>query len=154
MMKLGKVTLWCLAIGAILISLACSTQQTSTPIGPTSTPMSPALTPTVADCLSSETAELIWLQLSHVEPTQMAPGGEIKVIGSGGYLRCEQGGYIHRNESARPFQLYLDDQPVSTTVCYVNHCEVKFAVPSDMSPGTHIISVEGGSTITIQVTGH
>ena len=77
------------------------------------------------------------------------PGGTIKVVGSGGYLRCGQG----YNESAQSFELYFDDQPIGSIVCYVNHCEVTLEIPANAASGVHTISVEGGSGINIQVDG-
>jgi len=98
-----------------------------------------------------EAAELVWPQLTEVRPAQIAPGGTVKVIASGGFLRCGPSGYI---ESARQFQLYLDGKQVGILTCYINHCEQEFNLTADIPLGTHVISVEGGSEISLQVTGN
>lgn len=94
-------------------------------------------------------AEIIWPELLESQPDRLAPGGEIKLVGSGGYLLCGQGVYI---ESSRSFALSLDDQPLGSIVCYANRCEAQLAIPADTPAGEHIISVEGGSRLAIMVT--
>jgi hypothetical protein len=89
----------------------------------------------------------VWPQLDNAQPAQASPGTEIKVVGSGGYLRCGQG----YNESARSFELYFDGQPIGSIACYVKHCEVTLEIPADAASGVHTISVEGGSGVNIQV---
>lgn len=95
-------------------------------------------------------AEIVWPQLLESQPDWVAPGGEIKLVGSGGYLLCGQGVYI---ESSRSFALSFDDQPLGSIVCYANRCETQqLAIPADTPAGDHIISVEGGSRLAIRVT--
>ena len=127
---------------------------TPTPLVPTDTPIPPTLTP---ECTpgSIDTAELVWPQLHEVQPVQVAAGDQIKVIGSGGYLYwwnddCQKG----YNESHRTFQLAFDGESVGSISCYVNHCEATLTVAADALPGTHTISVEGGSSIDVQVTSN
>lgn len=137
------------------LSMACS--QAATPISgapppaaPTATTAvaSPNATPTGLGCLPSEKAELVWPKLQEIKPSQVPPGGTLRVIGSGGYVRCGERGY---NESSRFFHLYLDGEPVSKINCYVNHCEGDLTVPNTTLPGEHAISVEGGSGISVVV---
>ena len=121
--------------------------------GPTETPVeSPASERQTAPSLQiplKPTCEpdRIWPQLTEVQPAQVAPGAKVKVFGSGGYMRC---GASH-NESARAFQLFFDDQPIAQLSCYVNHCEQEFTLPIDALPGAHTLSVEGGSSLPIQI---
>jgi hypothetical protein len=112
----------------------------------------PILEPESSDCTSEEWADTVWPQLSEVQLTETASGAEVKVVGSGGYLYW--GGKCGRryDESARSFELALDGEPVGSMGCYVNHCEATLSFPADALWGTHTISVEGGSSITIQVT--
>jgi len=122
------------------------------PVPPALTPKTPVATPTwtaeASDCILEEVPP----RLSEIQPAQVAPGDEITVIGSGGYLRDNCGGY---NESARDFQLYFDGEPVGVLSCYVNHCEASLTTPANASPGAHCISVaEVGCEINIQVAGN
>jgi hypothetical protein len=122
---------------------------TPIPIPPALTPTKPLPTPTWTPEASDCILEAVPPQLSEIQPAQVAPGDEITVIGSGGYLRDNCGGY---NESARNFQLYFDDEPVGVLSCYVNHCEASLTTPANASPGVHCISVAVvGCEIDIQV---
>ena len=135
-----------------LLLVGCGTATpTPTPLIPTATPIPPTFTP---ECTpgSIETAEVEWPQLHEVQPAQVAPGDQFKIIGSGGYLywwndNCQKG----YNESHRTFQVDFDAEPMGSISCYVNRCEATLTVPADALAGTHTISVEGGSSISIRV---
>ena len=104
--------------------------------------------PEVSGCISKEVPP----QLAEVQSAQMAPGDEITVTGSGGYLRDNCEGYI---ESATDFQLYFDGEPKGVMSCYVNHCEASLTTPANASPGAHCISVSGaGCEIEIQLASN
>lgn len=79
-----------------------------------------------------------------VEPAPALPGQEITVSGRGGLIQDSCGGV---NESARAFQLYLDEalKPVADLVCYVNHCEVKLTLAASTTAGTHCLSTQAGA---------
>lgn len=145
-------------IGVTLVALllsGCGTPAaTPTPLVPTVTPIPPTLIPEPPGCTpaSEVTKEIVWPQLYEVQPDQVALGGEIKVMASGGYLILDDGCRKGYNESHRTFQLDFDGEPVGSISCYVNHREATLTVPADALPGTHTISVEGGSSISIQVT--
>lgn len=162
-LPLVRLHAWVLQIALmVLVGTACAqpaptvvaplnpvVSPTATFVQPTATPEHLAATPTPSGCLASEQADLVWPSLKEVQPQTIQPGGELTVIGYGGYVRCGSGGY---NESARSFQLYFDDQPVSSMTCYVNRCEGKLVVPDEAAVGTHVISVEGESSLDLQVT--
>ena len=131
-----------------LLLVGCDT-PTATPIPPTLTPEPPGCTPA-----SEVTEEIVWPQLYEVQPDQVAPGGEVKIMASGGYVILDDGCQKGYNESHRTFQLDFDGEPVGSISCYVNHCEATLTVAADALPGTHTISVEGGSSIDIQVTSN
>jgi hypothetical protein len=124
--------------------------------GPTDVPApvaaDPILEPESPDCTSEEWADTVWPQLYEVQLTGTAAEGSIRVIGSGGYLywggKCGQ----RYDESDRSFRLTFDGEPAGSMGCYVNHCEATLSFPAHALLGTHVISVEGGSSITIQVT--
>jgi hypothetical protein len=82
----------------------------------------------------------------------VTPGSEVRVIASGGYLRWDDGCAQGYDESARSFSLYLDDRQVGSISCYVNRCEGKVTLAADVPPGEHVLSVEGGSSLPLQVT--
>ncbi len=65
-----------IALALTLAATACARPATAQP------------TPAPSECPGSETAELVWPQLTELRPTQIAPGGAVKVIASGGFLRC------------------------------------------------------------------
>jgi hypothetical protein len=115
----------------------------------TGSPPPTTATPPPDGCLAADTAEMVWPRLGEVQPPHIQPGGEVTVLGSGGYVRCGSGAY---NESARSFQLFLGGAPASSIGCYVNRCEGTLVVPMTATAGTHVIAVEGGSTISVEVT--
>ncbi len=167
MVDMRKLHAISVVFAVILLATACtpnapqSVEKSPTPLPMAPTAIAPvtplaqssptplvAGTPTPSGCLPGEHAEMVWPRLTELQPPQAKAGSTVKVIGSGGYIRCGQGGY---NESARNFQLYLDDKPIISLVCYVNHCENSFTIPVNTSAGTHVISVEGGSRIDLVV---
>lgn len=74
-----------------------------------------------------------------IQPAQPLAGGELTVIGSGGYAQDSCGGV---NESARSFPLYLDGEVVADFHCYVNHCEAKVELLSTLEAGRHCLSMQ------------
>ena len=112
---------------------ALPTSAISTPTPQAGVP--PSLVTETVQCLE----ELVPPTITEVQPAQGAPGSEIHVIGSGGYIRDACGGY---NESARTFQLYLDNELVGELLCYVNHCEGKITLSSAITPGSHCLSAQ------------
>ncbi len=58
------------------------------------------------------------------------------------------GGY---DESSRSFALYFDGLHLGSIGCYVNYCQARFVIPSGVTPGPHVVSVEGGSQIVVEV---
>ena len=115
--------------------------------GPTTVPAPSISTP----CASEELAKTVWPQLYQVQLAETTSGPGIKVMGSGGYAYWDSKCGQRYDESARSFQLYFDGAPVDSIICYVNHCEATLDMPADVLLGTHTISVEGGSSITVQV---
>ncbi len=140
-----------LGLAAALVGLAACARPQTPPTDPaaTATPIAPAAAPSPSGCLSGEAATIVWPQLSDLQPKQAAEGSEVTVIASGGYVQCGASGF---NESARSFRVNLDGVAVSSISCYVNHCEGKFTLPRGVAAGTHLVSVEGGSHLTLEVT--
>jgi hypothetical protein len=123
--------------------------QTATPVAvATSTPTSAAThaTPTPQTVPGGT---IVWPKLDKLEPDRARPGVTVRVTGTGGYLLLHSGGY---DESYRTFIMYLDGRKISTIECYVNHCEGKFVVPDFASTGAHEVSVEGGSSLILQIS--
>ena len=107
-------------------------------------------TPTTTSTAVSDfpgTRTVVWPTLESLTPSVAASGQQVVVIGHGGYVRVN-GGY---DESARSFDLYFDGSRVGSIGCYVNRCEGRFTVPEDALPESHMITVEGGSGLSIQV---
>lgn len=107
----------------------------------------PLPTPQPSEC-SPEDVEIIWPELQAVQPEQVAPGAEIKIIGSGGF-QIECGDFY--NESHRLFTVYFNQDQVGMLSCMVNHCEGMILLPEDLQPGVYKISTEGGSQIEIEI---
>jgi hypothetical protein len=117
----------------------------------TSTPTSaatPAPTATPPQPVPGPGGTIVWPKLEKLEPDRARPGVTVRVTGREGYLLLPGGGY---DESYRTFIMYLDGRKISTIECYVNHCEGKFVVPDFASMGAHEVSVEGGSTLMLQI---
>lgn len=158
---------FCVAV--ILLGSACwptatgVVAPTSTPVlpataavTPTATLLQPTPTPEQRDCTGpnafpTEEAELVWPQLREVQPAQAATGDEVKILGAGGNLHWDNACGQFWLESARDFQLFLDGEPLGFIQCYASMCVADLMIPSDAAPGTHTISVEGGSSLSIEV---
>ncbi len=80
--------------------------------------------------------------IEQVEPDNIRPGTLVTVSARGGYFRDNCGAV---NESARPYKLYFDDEPIADLMCYVNHCEGKFTLPQSVAAGRHCMGVQKGS---------
>ncbi len=101
----------------------------------------------------AEEAELIWPELREAQPDRVAPGDEVEILGVGGHLYWDNECGQFWLESARDFQLFLDGEPAGLITCYANLCVTNLTVPSNALSGTHVISVEGGSSLDIEVSG-
>jgi hypothetical protein len=118
----------------------------------------PARTPDRRDCegpgaFPTEEAELIWPTLVQVQPSQAAPGNEVEILGVGGHLYWDNECGEMWVESARGFQLFFDGKPAGLITCYASNCRANLTVPVDTPLGTHSVSVEGGSNLSIEVVG-
>jgi hypothetical protein len=85
---------------------------------------------------------LVTPTILEIQPAEPVAGGEINVIGSGGYIQDTCGGFI---EGARAFELFLDHEPIGELSCYVNRCEGKLTLPDPLTAGMHCLSVEAGT---------
>jgi hypothetical protein len=101
----------------------------------------PTLTPGRGDTLVPP-------RVHEVRPAEAAPGQDVRVIGSGGFVKLANGGY---DESSRGFPLLFDEQPLGKRSCYVNRCEGALTIPANATPGPHLITSEGGAiTVTVR----
>lgn len=132
-LKQGGSATWVLIV--IILLVGCQQPPTTLP------------TSQASECSPTD-VEIIWPQLQETQPEQVAPGGEVKVIASGGY-EIECGSFY--NESHRFFEIYFNQERVGRLSCMTNHCEAVFNVPKDVQPGKHIISTEGGSQIELEI---
>jgi heat shock protein HslJ len=108
------------------------------------------------DCISAgvlppEDAELVWPALLEASPNPVAPGQAVEVRATGGYLIWETPCGTAVQESARSFAMAFDGDPVGSLDCYANTCLATLTIPSDLPPGEHTLSVEGGSNLIIVV---
>jgi hypothetical protein len=125
------ITIWLEVF--LILTTACSPEQTISPEATTATP-STMITVTV-QCEQT----LVPPDILEIQPAEPIPGSEINVIGSGGYIQDTCGGYI---EGSKIFKLYLDNEPIGDLSCYVNRCEGKLTLPGTLSTGTHCLSVQ------------
>jgi heat shock protein HslJ len=106
----------------------------------------------LANAFPPEEGELIWPTLHQIQPDRPAPGDTVEVRGTGGFLYWNNECGEFRNESARDFQLFFDGQPAGSISCYAHTCLADLAIPVDATPGIHTISIEGGSSLEIEVS--
>jgi hypothetical protein len=128
-------------IAALLLG-ACSSTPTAPPVKLIPFPGTPT-----AQCLQVEMPP----KITDVRPETPRPGSEVTVIANGGYFQDNCGGY---NESARTYQIYMDDEPVADLQCYVNRCEGKFKLSDDTQAGVHCMGVvKGTCQVKLEVAG-
>ncbi len=114
----------------------------ATDIPPTACSLESNISPSIT-ALPSPTVqcrqELVPPQIMEIQPAAPAPGSKVEVTGFGGYTRDNCGGV---NESAKVFELYLDQELAGDLLCYVNRCEGKITLPETMSSLSHCLSTE------------
>ena len=91
--------------------------------------------------------------LSKINPEVASPGEEVEIEAIGGLIKLvnDDGGVIGHIESARSFRLFFDGQPIGSIVCSIGRCDGTLYVPDDARPGSHQISAEGGSSLSLTV---
>ena len=91
--------------------------------------------------------------LSRLIPDEASPGEDVEIEGIGGLIKLvtEDGGVAGHIESAKSFTLFFDGEPIGSIVCFIGRCEGTLTVPNDAQPGSHQISVEGGSSRSLTV---
>ncbi len=91
--------------------------------------------------------------LLRLRPVEVLPGAETEIEGFGGHieLRTADGSRVGYIESSTDFPLFLDNESIGTINCYVNTCLGTVTLPVGTLPGSHQISVEGGSSLAITV---
>jgi hypothetical protein len=104
-----------------------------------------------ANAFPPEEAALIWPTLHEVQPSPAAPGDEVEIRGTGGFLYWNNQCGEFRNESARDFALLFDGQPAGSITCYAHTCLVTLTLPAEIAPGVYTIAVEGGSSLELEV---
>jgi hypothetical protein len=146
-----KITdaIWAGLLFLAMQSCASTINQSAIPISPSR--VSPSLNnstqiPSVNPVPLGETPECeeqtIPLKITAIKPSQIMPGDEITIIGVGGYVQDSCNGF---NETARTFQLYLDNESVGDLLCYVNHCEAKTILADTIASGLHCLSTQKDS---------
>jgi hypothetical protein len=103
------------------------------------------------EAFPTEDAEVVLPTLVRVQPRIAAPGDQVEVQGVGGYLYWENECGQQWLESARDFQLLYDGEIASSIQCYANTCLGTLIIPALSQAGKHEISVEGGSSLSIEV---
>lgn len=89
------------------------------------------------------------VKIEEVRPSQVLPGTELQVIGSGGYTWDECGGTI---EGSRGFTLYLDGEPAGQISCYIHRCEAGLMLPRNAAPGPHCLSAQESGACQFELT--
>ena len=143
----GTVVIW---TGTLMLAMqSCtSTIIQSTAIIPSPSNVSPALDNStqvypVNPTLIVETPECVEKTIppiiADIQPSQIMPGSEITITGTGGYIQDSCGRF---NESARRFNLYLDNESVGDLECYANRCEIKIVLTDTIVLGLHCLSTQ------------
>lgn len=152
MRALRMVFLCMLMIG---LGTACGSAPPVTP-PPTAKPAQPTSTPEELDCTGpnafpTQEAELIWPTLVGVYPGQAVPGERVEIQGVGGNLYWDNECGTLWVESASDFPLSFDGRSAGTIQCYAGTCRADLIIPEDALSGMHVIAVEGGSSLDVQV---
>jgi len=99
----------------------------------------------------TEEAIIEWPSLLPIEIETVLPGDELEITAFGGYLRWDDACGELIDESARQFRIFIDGEPIGNISCYVNVCRVRITIPIDTLPGMHSLSVEGGSSLDLEI---
>ncbi len=137
---IGTVMLFLQACGQT-IGQPSSIIPSSSPFPPaldSSTPVSPINTPGFVEPTVCGEAT-IPPRIVDVQPSPIRPGSQITITGTGGYIQDSCGGY---NESARTFNLFLDNELVSDLLCYVNQCKLTIYLADMITTGSHCLSTQ------------
>jgi 3D (Asp-Asp-Asp) domain-containing protein len=133
------------AFGLMIVTAACSGVRANSSVAATASPA--GLTQAV-QCVQ----EQVLPKILKIEPVVIKPGSEVKISGSGGYLKDSCGGYF---EGSQVFKLYLDNEPMAELSCYVNHCEGNLVLPENIAVGSHCLGVQKGSCqMELEVTAN
>lgn len=113
----------------------------------------PSPTPGVFAISPEATSVPIPPSLLRIKPSEVAPGAEIEIEGTGGHieLRTADGSRIGFIESAKSFPVFLDGEALGSVMCFLATCKGTVTVPKDTPPGSLQISVEGGSSLSLTV---
>lgn len=148
---MGKC-IWKMMLVAIIchISSACSALPTL------AVPIPTATAPDESECnwaeaFPTEEAQIVWPSFLPIEIEEVRSGDDLEIMASGGFLQWDNECGVSINESAREFLLFIDGEPSGNISCYVNVCRVTLFIPVDTPPGTHTLSVEGGSSLDFEV---
>ena len=128
----------------VLVASACA-RATPTPtftLTPTQTPAATPEPTLTQACSKPVCPTLLWM-----DPDMAYPGWEVNVQAAGGDREFPES----YSWDFPKFEMFLDDMPVGTLTCSSIECNDFFQVPEDISIGTHLVSVEGGSTIELEV---
>ncbi|RME13642.1 MAG: M23 family metallopeptidase [Ardenticatenia bacterium] len=120
-------------------ALPAEAEPTPTADAPTTPTPAPTLTPTPA---------FTFPELVRVRPQPATRGSTLTVVGRGGLPTGEHG----NGAAFVEFPLWLDEQEVGVLSCYAGACTASLALPPDIAPGTHTLRVEGGATLTFDIT--
>jgi heat shock protein HslJ len=104
------------------------------------------------DAFPTEEAEIMWPVLREIRPGSAAAGDEIEVLAAGGHLFWDNECGQFWLESARDYQVFWDGEPWGSITCYANTCAVTATIPAGSAAGLHTLSVEGGSSLEVEVS--
>lgn len=132
-----------LTLAVLVLVAACANEDES----------SSPVVPTTASPNSLVTQVVVPPSLSRLNPEEASPGEEVEIEAIGGLVKLvnDDGGVTGHIESAKSFTLFFDGEPIGSIVCFIGRCEGTLNVPDDAQPGSHQISVEGGSSRSLRV---
>ncbi len=92
--------------------------------------------------------------LSKINPEEASPGEQVEIEAIDGLIKLvnDTGGVTGYIESAKSFTLFFDGEAIGSVVCFIGRCDGTLNVPENAQPGSHQISVEGGSSRSLTVT--
>jgi hypothetical protein len=118
---------------------------------PTPSTSPPITVPESLDCASQACIQTEPPQLHEARLVEMSSGPALRVIGSGGHLCWAGMCGLRYDESPQSFAVTLDGQPAGSLNRHLGRCQGTLDVPAAALLGTHTISVEAGSSLTIRV---
>ena len=92
--------------------------------------------------------QIVWPVLTKVESYSLTAGSSVTIYGTHGYV-IENGAEV--TNLSKSFDIMLDAKKAGAIICLEKSCEGNFIVPTNVQIGSHLITTDGGSKLSINV---